>query len=165
MKRIILSVVIAGVLGLAAYTAAGAQGRGPGFGPGRAGGPGFGPGAGFLLRGLDLTDEQEAQVKAIRQAARGDRQGPPAEVSLHQQLQAEILAEVPDVQKIETIRDQIAQAQVARLAKQVEIEQKIAAVLTPEQRARALERLAKRAENRAGSGMRGERPVQRQPNR
>lgn len=44
------------------------RGRGPG-GPGgmaRRGGPGFG------LRGLDLTDDQKAQIKSIHEKARAD---------------------------------------------------------------------------------------------
>lgn len=42
--------------------------RGPG-GPGRPGGPG---GPGMALRGLNLTDEQKAQVKAIHEKAKAD---------------------------------------------------------------------------------------------
>lgn len=55
----------------------GAQGpqRGPGFqmGPGfRRGGPGRPGGPGARLRGLNLTDEQKAQVKAIHEKLRQD---------------------------------------------------------------------------------------------
>ncbi|MCC7186833.1 MAG: hypothetical protein IT185_11355 [Acidobacteria bacterium] len=49
------------------------QQQGPGFrrggGPGRPGGPG-GPGRG--LRGLNLTDEQKAQVKAIHEKTKAE---------------------------------------------------------------------------------------------
>jgi Spy/CpxP family protein refolding chaperone len=139
MKRLTLSVVITAVLGLAAYTMAGAQapGRGRGFGPG-----GPGPGAMAFLRGLDLNEAQQAQIKAIRDAERDSRQGPPAEMQLQRQLHAEIFADAPDAQKITSLQQQIAQAQSARLARQIALDQKIAQVLTAEQRATVRERLA-----------------------
>lgn len=52
--------------------------RGPGFGRGQGMGQGFqrGPGRpggpGMALRGLNLTDEQKAQVKAIHEKAKAD---------------------------------------------------------------------------------------------
>jgi periplasmic protein CpxP/Spy len=141
MKRLTLSVVITAVLGLAAYTMAGAQAptRGRGFGPG---GPGPDRGAMGLLRGVDLTTEQQAQIKALRDAERDSRQGPPAEMQLQRQLQAEIFADAPDAQTISSLQEQIAQAQTARLARQIALDQKIAQVLTAEQRAKIRERLA-----------------------
>jgi Spy/CpxP family protein refolding chaperone len=96
----------------------------------------------MMLRGLDLNDEQQAQVKAIRDAGRDSHQGPPAEFELHRQLQAEIFADAPDAQKVTSLQEQIAQAQTTRLANQIATEQKIAQVLTAEQRAKVRERLA-----------------------
>jgi len=149
MKRLTLSVVITAVLGLAAYTMAGAQGeRERGFGPGGRGGPGRG--ALSVLRGIDLTDEQQAQIRAIREAERGSREGPPAGLDLHRQLQTEVFADAPDAQKLATLQQQIAQAQTARLAKQVAMEQKIAEILTAEQRATVREKLAKVEANGRG---------------
>lgn len=50
--------------------------QGPGFrrgGPGRPGGPGGpGPGRGPALRGLNLTEDQQAQVKALHEKLRAD---------------------------------------------------------------------------------------------
>ena len=64
MKRLILSVVMTGVLGLAAFSLSNAQQSGDaprGRGPGGPGGPGgFGRGGVAVLRGVDLTDEQKA---------------------------------------------------------------------------------------------------------
>ena len=118
MKRLILSVVMTGVLGLAAFSLSNAQqsgdsprGRGPG-GPG-----GFGRGGVAALRGLDLTDEQKASIMAIHDEQRQARTGPPADAALRRDLEAEVFAESPDAQKI-------------------------AQVLTPEQRAKIRERLA-----------------------
>jgi protein CpxP len=163
MKRFTSSVVVAAVLGLTAYTFAGAQAagqaerqRGPGRGFGIAGrGPG-GPGGlapgRAVFRGLDLTDQQREEIQAIMKAEADGRQGPPADMALQRQLHAELYADAPDLQKIDALQQQIAQAEAARLAKRVEIEQKIAAVLTPEQRAQVRDRLAKAPQERGRRG-------------
>jgi Spy/CpxP family protein refolding chaperone len=52
------------------------------------------------------------------------------------------MADNPDDQKIETLRQQLVQAQGEEVARQITLQRKIAAVLTPEQRAQARERLA-----------------------
>jgi Spy/CpxP family protein refolding chaperone len=160
MKRRTLSVVMAGVLGLAAYAIAGAQG--PGGAPGGAGfqrgmgGPGFGRGGPMaLLRGADLTDQQKEQIKTIQESARQGRQGPPAEMGLQRQLQAEILADAPDTQKIADLQQQLVQAHAARVAQQVAVEQQIAQVLTAEQRAKIRERLAQEPARVGPMGRRG----------
>ena len=65
----VLTAAIA-VLGAIAIGTAFAQGpRGSGQGPGRGGGfgEGRGPRAGLMLRGLDLSDAQRDQVRAIRE--------------------------------------------------------------------------------------------------
>ncbi len=160
MKRLTLSVMITAVLGLSAYTMAGAQGPGRerGFGPGGPGGPGRGAGA--MLRGLDLTDDQQAQIKAIHEAERAAREtasgaAPAAEAQLHRQLHAEVFADSPDTQKMATLQEQILLAQAARLTKRLEVEQKIAQVLTAKQRQAVRERLAQ-APRRATSRARGQ---------
>ena len=141
MKRFALSVVMTGVLGLTAFSLSSAQqpGRRPG-GPGGFG-PG-GPGRGGLgvLRGVELTEEQKSSIKAIHEAersardARGDtdsRSGAQA----HRELEAEIFADSPDPQKIASLQQQITQAQAAALAHRTATMQKVAEVLTAEQRA------------------------------
>src|SRR5215208_6670044 len=101
MKRFALSVMMTAVLALSAYTFSGAQGPEGRRGPGRPGGPGFGRGGGFAeLRGVDLTDQQREEIKAIREAARPADAGPPADMSLRRQLQAEVFADAPDAAKI-----------------------------------------------------------------
>ena len=142
MKRLILSVVMTGVLGLAAFSLSNAQqsgeaprGRGPG-GPG-----GFG-GGGAVLRGVDLTDEQKASIKAIHDAERQDRTGPPADATVRRELEAEVFAEAPDAQKIAALQQQLVQAQSERLAHEIAVKQKVAAVLTAEQRSKIRERLS-----------------------
>ena len=140
MKRLTLSVVMTGVLALAAFSVSSAQqGGGPAGGP-RGRGPG-GPGRGgvAVLRGLDLSDDQKAAIKAIHEAEQSERTGPPADVVIRRQLEAEVFSDAPDTQKIATLEQQLVQAQGERLGHELAVQQKIAAVLTAEQRAKVRE--------------------------
>jgi periplasmic protein CpxP/Spy len=149
MKRFTLSVVITAILGLAAYTAASAQG--PGFGPGFGGRRGgFGPGGSAALRGIELSDDQREQIRTIREAERESWNGPPPGVQLQRQLEAELFAEYPDAKKLAALRQQIVQAHAVMLERRTAVEQKIAQVLTPEQRATVRERLAQEPQERRG---------------
>ena len=122
MKRFTLSVVMTGVLGLAAYSLSGAQPpAGRPDGPRLRGGPGGGRGEIALLRGANLTDEQKAAIKAIRDAEPPVADGPAAEPRLRRELDAELFAEAPDTQKIATLQQQLAETQAARLARQIAV--------------------------------------------
>ena len=159
MKRLTLSVLMTSVLGIAAYTMAGAQPPDVGAGGGRPGpggpGRGFGRGAIGILRDANLTDQQRTEIRAILDAERDSRQGPPPEASLHRQLQAEVFADTPDAAKLSDLQQQIAQAASARLSEQIALEQKIAQVLTAEQRAKVREQLANAPARRGPGGRRG----------
>ena len=151
MRRLTVNGIIAALVaaaGLSIGVAHTFDQRGPG-----PGGPGFG-GRGLtgLARFADLTDAQRQQVEAILKEARESREGPPAAMTLHRQLQAEILADTPDEQKIDALRQELLKAEADALAHQINIERRIAQVLTPEQRAKARERLA---EAPRGRGVRG----------
>ena len=149
MKRFALSMVMTGMLGLAAYTFSGAQppARGP-EGQRPRGGPG---GAGVaVLRGADLTEEQKAAIKSIRDAEESAQPGQSSEGQLRRELQAEVFADNPDAEKIASLQQQLAESQSTRLARQVATEQKIAQVLTAEQRAKIRERLSKAPGERRG---------------
>ena len=122
---------------------------------GRQIGPGAhgfgGRGRGGLLGGVmaDLTDQQREQVKAILEAER--QAGVHGEVmKLRQALELELLADAPNAQKIEELKQQILSAQSASQARHISVQQKINQVLTAEQRAKARERIAQRAEGRRG---------------
>jgi Spy/CpxP family protein refolding chaperone len=162
MKKLAFSTVLAALLGVAAFSMADAQDqeartgrRGPGFGPG------FGRGPMMIARVVDLTDAQRAQIREILETARKERQGPPPSVALHRQLEGELLADTPDLAKIETLKSQIAQAEADQLAKRVELQTQIAAVLTPEQRAKAREALAKTPQGGPDGGRRQGRFLRR----
>ena len=152
MKRLTLNVVMTAVLGLAAFSFASAQQGGePGGGP-RGRGPGFGPGrgGGMALRGVELTDEQKASIKAIHDAERTAQDGPPADGKLRRELEAELFADAPDAQKIGALQQQLVQAQSERLAHEIAVRQKVAQVLTAEQRAKVRERLTQAPAERRG---------------
>jgi Spy/CpxP family protein refolding chaperone len=147
MRRFALSVMMTGMLGLAAYTFSSAQppARGP---EGQR--PRGGPGGVALLRGADLTEEQKAAIKAIRDAEESAQQGQSSERQLRRELQAAVFADNPDTRKIASLQQQLAESQSARLARQIATEQKIAQVLTAEQRARIRERLTHPPSERRG---------------
>jgi Spy/CpxP family protein refolding chaperone len=125
------------------------QGRGGPGGPGGPGGRRGGPLGGVME---DLTDQQREQVKAILESERQGQEGPPAEMKLRQALDQELLADAPNAQKIEELKAQIVTATADALTRQIAVQQKISQVLTPEQRAKARERIAQRGER----GRRGE---------
>ncbi|MEX1129268.1 MAG: periplasmic heavy metal sensor [Vicinamibacterales bacterium] len=125
-----------------------AQGQGPGMqgrrgGPGGMGGPG-GPGGRGPMPAVmqDLTEAQRAQVKAIMDEQREGRQGPPADAQLRRTLETELLADVPNDQTIEDLKQQILAAQAQGLSRHIAVQKRIAQVLTVEQRVKARERLA-----------------------
>jgi protein CpxP len=110
-----------------------------------------------MLRGVDLTDDQKAAIKAIHEAERPAQNGPPADMAVRRQLEAELFADAPDAQKIATLQQQLVQAQGERLAHEIAVQQKVAAVLTAEQRAQIRERLSQAPPERGGD-RHGHRP-------
>jgi Spy/CpxP family protein refolding chaperone len=146
------AVAVTATIAVAGATQAQAQvGRGLGMGPGRAG---F-AGPALILRRLNLTDSQREQIRALTEAERSARRQGSAEApgrklaELHRSLQAAIYADNPDMAQIEQLKANIAEAEAVALAARVDIEVKIAQILTPEQRAQARDLVAHRA-NRAG---------------
>ena len=160
MKRLIWSGIAAVVLAAAVAIPVIAQPPqgGGGRGPGR-GGVGA-PGAPLpLLRELNLTDAQREQIRALTQQRRATGDDPRRKiVDLDRQLQAAIFADAPDSQKIGDLKNAVAAATAEELAARVELQSRIAEILTPEQRAQAREALGKSGGRRGpGSGGRGAR--------
>ena len=154
MKKMVKTGVVAAITAVFVASVAVASGpqqpqrRGPGMGgPGGPGGRGFGPG---IMR--ELTDEQREQVRAILEEERGDAEGGRGDMGLRRQLEAELLADAPNDQKIEELKSQILAAQAEGLSKHIDVRKRVAQVLTPEQRAKARERLAQAPEGRRGEG-------------
>ena len=154
------AVALAGVISIPVL-AQPPQGRGAGRGAGMGIGPGA-PGEGRggpmgLLRGVDLTDAQRQQIRAIHEEARGSEPPQAKVMELHKQLQTAIFADAVDAQKIDELKSAIAAAEAAALTRRIEIETRVAQVLTPEQRARARQALEQGGRgDRAGRGKRGQ---------
>ena len=159
MKSMMKSAVVGAVAAAFVASVAVAQSQGPGT-PGRGGlGPGMGgpggPGRGVLQ---GLSEEQRQQVKAIMDGGRDAQQGPPADVKLRRDLEVELLADVPNDQKIEDLKQQILQAQAEGLSRHIAVQKRVAQVLTAEQRAKARERLAQASADGRRGGPRGGGP-------
>jgi protein CpxP len=149
MKRLIWSSIAAVTLAAAVAIPAIAQAPQGGRGPGR-GGPGFG-GPMPLLRGLTLTDAQKEQIRSITAQRRTSGDEARRKMGdLERQLEAALFAESPDQQKIEELKNAVAAATADQLSARVELQSRIAQVLTPEQRAQARDALGKTAGRRGG---------------
>jgi protein CpxP len=136
MKRTIWSSIAVVVLAAAAALPAIAQA------PQGRGGPGRGlPGGPMpILRGLNLTDAQREQVRALTEERRTQGENPGRKLGdLERQLRLSVLADSPDLQKIDELKTAIAAATAEQLTSRIELESRIAQVLTPEQRAQARE--------------------------
>jgi Spy/CpxP family protein refolding chaperone len=155
MKHMLKTGVVAAIAAVlvASVAVAGGRSQGPQRGPGMRG-PG-GPGGRGMMPGImrELTEEQRTQVRAIFEERRGQRQAPAAHEPLRRELEAELLADVPNDQKIEELKAQILAAHAEGLSRHIDVQKRIAQVLTPEQRAKARERLAQHPERR-GRGAR-----------
>ena len=117
-----------------------------------------------LLRQLNLSETQRDQIKALtaERRAHGEAQSPMRKLAeLQRALGAAIFADTPDTAQIDQLRAGIAEAEAAMLAARVDLQLKIAQILTPEQRQQA-RTLADRRPARAGraGGLRGARSGQ-----
>lgn len=152
MKRTIwsaaLALVLAGVVAIPVIAQPPQGGRGAGRGPGF-------DGALPILRGLDLTDAQREQIRAVTQAQTTGDNPRRNLMDLERQLQAAILADTPDQQKIDDLKNSIATASAAALTARIDLQSRIAQVLTPEQRAQARDALAKAPAGRGRKPGRG----------
>lgn len=145
MKRVIWSSIAAIVVAAAVAIPVIAQppqgGGGRGFGRGGPGAPGA---AVPMLRGLNLTDAQREQIRALTEARRAQGDDPRRKVAdLERQLQVAVFADTPDPQKIGDLKNAIAAASAEAVTARVELQSHIAEILTPEQRAQAREALSK----------------------
>ena len=107
------------------------------------GGPhGGGPGdmMEHMARALNLTDAQKTQVKAIMDAERAATEPSRAKVDeIHKQIQAATAEGQFDEAQIRALASQGAQAMADQMVEHIRAHTKMLALLTPEQRAKALE--------------------------
>ena len=157
MKSMLKTGVVGAIAAAFVASVAVAQGQGPGpqgrrgmGGPGGPGGPG-GRGMGPVIM-QELTKEQRSQVKAIMDEQRQGEQGPPADMKLRRDLEAELLTDSPNEGRIEDLKQQILAAQAEGLSRHIAIQKRIAQVLTPEQRAKARERALEAPREGRGRG-------------
>lgn len=158
LNRSLKSAGIAAVLGLAAVgaMAQGGPDHGHGRGPGGAGafGPGM-PGApmmlgGHLLKEVNATEAQRAQIKQIFEAARKDLAAQrDAQRQQHERLEALFTAATIDASAIEAQRAQIAAQHEIGSKRMTQAMIDAAKVLTPEQRVKLAESLKQHREKMA----------------
>jgi Spy/CpxP family protein refolding chaperone len=145
-------VVGAGISTVAGQGRPGDGGQGRGFGgPGR--GPGF-SGAMPMLRQLDLSDAQREQIRALTDAQRNQSDQAPGRklMELQRSLETALFADTPDHAQIDQLRASISEAEAAALGARIDMQLKIAQILTPEQRQKARELVAQRPQARFNFG-------------
>jgi periplasmic protein CpxP/Spy len=137
---ITLTALVAVLLG---FTLALAQG--PGLGPrGRGAGPGdFG--AAPLLRGLNLTDAQQQQVRQLAEQMRTQSRPVVEQVRKAEEARRDAMEAVPvDEGRIRSVMQQLAQAQTELAILQARFHSDVYALLTPEQQEQAQKLRAER---------------------
>lgn len=136
-RRMVIVAVVAIVVGALPLLAQGRQRQGGPGGRGPGGGPG-GPGILRMVHQLDLTDAQREQIRAVMEDARKD--GDPGEQAraAEQKLHAAILADPPDRQAIEGLKAALNSAHASELDRRVETMERVAQILTAEQKQQLL---------------------------
>ena len=114
------------------------------------------PGPGRGLRGIpDLTESQRTDIDRLRsdhwEASADQRQKLQDALT---ELNTEVFADAPNIGRIEGLKMDVASLQADMLAARVEIDSRIAQLLTPDQRAAMRERAAE-GPQRGGAERRG----------
>ena len=139
-RRMVIAATLALSVGALPLLAQGPGQRpgGPGRGPGGPMGPGGPPGILAMVHQLDLTDAQKDQLKTL--ADEGRQSGDPgaAVQTAEQKLHAAVLADVPDLRAIESLKTILNAAHAAELENRVAMMQKVAQILTPAQKQQLL---------------------------
>ncbi len=118
---------------LAIGTSLSAQGRGPGFGPGHGGEPGQGP----AFKGMNFTEAQQVQVKAIhdRHQATLKAKGEVA-AAAHNAMREAVANATTDAATLKVLHEKAAAAQFDMMLEHRALRQEILPLLTAEQKAR-----------------------------
>ncbi len=160
MLRISRVLVFAGVALTLSVPAFAQSPQGPGVRPGPPGGFG-GPGGPGPLAGVNLSEAQRDQIRDLREHNRASmreqmQQLRDAQKALHQ----EIFAEAPNQSKIDGLQQQVLALRQQSEARRLELQQRIAQVLTPEQRKFVRERGPEMRAFQAGRMMERRRMLQ-----
>jgi protein CpxP len=150
MVKVIAAVAVAAlaVTGAARLHAQGEPG-GPG-GHGRWGAFGRGGGFGLALRGLDLTEEQRTQVRAIVGQHRDELRAAGQKLGAAFKAQRDAVSAVPvDEGLIRAKSAELAAAQTDAALLHAKVHSEVYQLLTPEQQAKAKELKAQRDARRA----------------
>jgi Spy/CpxP family protein refolding chaperone len=100
-----------------------------------------GGGPGMVLRGLDLTDDQQSQVKALFESERdAAKAGAEAVFTARQALHAALFANVVDSGAVASLQAKVAAAEQTELAREVQTQLALSNILTADQRAKVLAR-------------------------
>jgi Spy/CpxP family protein refolding chaperone len=100
-----------------------------------------------ILRQLNLTETQQEQIKTLTDEHRAqvDLQSSARKlVDLQRALEVAVFADTPDNAQIDQLRVSVAEAEAATLAARVDLQLRIAQILTPEQRKQARELMDRR---------------------
>ncbi|BCL68295.1 periplasmic repressor CpxP [Vibrio nigripulchritudo] len=148
-KMVLMAAALPLVLGSASVMAFGGKGH-------HKGGHEFGGKCGVgldkrVMRKLDLTDEQKAQLKQMREDARSNMKGKSSEMfaqkqAHQQQVQQLLLADTFDENAAQVLATQMVEAQTEKRVKMLEQQHKAMSILTAEQKTKLQELQQERAE-------------------
>lgn len=140
MKKItvaILSIVLVAMGAIFIFAQKGENGEGKKH-FGKRGNHRGGGGAGFFLRGLDLTDEQKAQVKQIMEASKEKNKTLHESVKANHQKLEEISANGNfDEAQVTAIANQQGALHAQMIVEKERVKSQVYAILTDEQKAKA----------------------------
>lgn len=150
--RLLLATAVLGLAGGAAQVAqampGGPGGHGMDRGPGMMMGHGMGAGLhGRALEAVGATEEQRTRIHDIMRAARDDlRKQREAGGDLHAQMAQLLSAPTIDARAVETLRQKLMAQHDAASKRMAQAMLDAAAVLSPEQRQKLADQMAKRRE-------------------
>ena len=88
-----------------------------------------------FMAGLNLTDTQRDQIRALREQQRTVVRDQMQQLrNARQALRSETFADAPDQGKIDSLKQQVAALSQQLEARRLDLQQQIAQILTPEQR-------------------------------
>ncbi|WP_028025860.1 CpxP family protein [Enterovibrio calviensis] len=104
-----------------------------------------------LLRGIDLTDEQKAEMKTLREQSRDAMKAGKGEMKAgmmadRQEMQALLLADNFDESQIRVLAEKMAEQQVERRVAMMKRQHEMLNILTPEQKVEVKANMDKMAE-------------------